>query len=84
MTAGIHERIDLLTRHGRCLAYYAVGFVATAVALLLDASVSTDAALVLLTVTAVFLFLRFLRELKPDRMAIPAELRVILRKPRSK
>lgn len=80
---GIHERIDVLTRRGRCGLYYLVGIAASLAAWLLDARVSHMAALALLGLAFVFLFLRFLRELKPDRMAIPAEMRFINRKPRS-
>lgn len=83
MTAGIHERIDVLTRHARSSLYYLVGIAASATAWLLDARVSHAAALVLLGLAAAFLFTRLLRELRPERMAIPRELRAILRKPRS-
>ena len=82
MTTGIHERIDVLMRRGRCKLYYAVGILASVLGLRLS-HVSDPAAYVLLGLAAAFLLQRFLRELRPERMAVPAELRAVLRKPRS-
>lgn len=82
MTLAFHERIDVMTRRDRCKLYYVVGFTASFVAYLLDARISYAAALVALGVAAAFLLARLLRELRPDRMALPPELRATLRKPR--
>ena len=82
MTTVIHERIDVLTRRGRCMLYYAVGILASVIGLRLS-RVSYPAAYVLLGLAAAFLLQRFLRELRPNRMAQLPELRAVLRKPRS-
>ncbi|HTK60151.1 MAG TPA: hypothetical protein VL283_03015 [Candidatus Baltobacteraceae bacterium] len=82
MTPAFHERIDVMTRRDRCKLYYAVGIVSSGISLRLG-HLSYPAAFIMLGLVAAFLLVRFLRELRPDRMAMPPELRAVLRKPRS-
>ena len=82
MTPAFHERIDLMTRRDRCKLYYAVGLVSSGIGLRLG-HLSYPAAFIMLGLAAAFLLVRMIRELRPDRMAMPPEMRFILRKPGS-
>ena len=82
MTAAFHERIDVMTKRNRCKLYYAVGVFTSGMCLRFGHH-GYPAAFTLLGLAAAFLLVRLIRELRPDRMALPPELRVILRKPRS-
>lgn len=76
MTSGLHARIDRLPKRARSKLYYAVGLSTSFAAWHIDARSASAAAYVILGAAAVFLLMRFLRELRPDRLAGPPEMRI--------
>jgi len=75
VTSGLHARVDRLPKRTRSKLYYAVGLSASFAAWHIDAW-SAAAAYVILGFAAAFLLARLLRELRPDRLAGPPEMRI--------
>lgn len=76
MTSGLHARVDRLPRLTRSKLYYAVGLSTSFAAWRLDARSWSAAAYAILGLAAAFLLMRLLRELRPDRLAGPPEMRL--------